>query len=121
MTTFCCRPGCAPNKSPLPDPTSPTRPARPDQPGPTNPARPTRPAARFDFTEELGAARLYHFLYEDLPITVQSDQKHRFAAMQVVTLAIPPIAVHLFDAKTTRSLTAVAALAAKATRAKIPA
>ena len=86
--------------------------ARPGQSGLT---------ARFDFAEELGATRLYHFLYEDLPITVQSDEKHHFAAGQALTLAIPPQAVHLFDAQTSRSLTAVAALAAQAGRAMITA
>jgi sn-glycerol 3-phosphate transport system ATP-binding protein len=86
-------------------------------------ARPGQPglSTRFDFVEELGAGRLYHFLHEDLPVTVQSEEKHHFLAGEAVTLAIPAAAVHLFDAKTTRSLTAVAALTARALQERVTA
>jgi sn-glycerol 3-phosphate transport system ATP-binding protein len=83
---------------------------RPEQIALARPGQPGLPV-RFDFVEELGAARLYHFLYEDLAVTVHSEEKSRFAPGQEVMLSIPPTAVHLFDAQTTRSLTAGAALA----------
>ena len=60
--------------------------------------------ARFDFVEELGSGCLYHFLHEDIPLTVQSDTRHAFAPGQDVRIAIPPDALHLFDATTTRAL-----------------
>ncbi len=93
---------------------------RPEQIALARPGQPGLPA-RFDFVEELGSARLYHFLFEDLSVTVHSDEKHRFAPGQEVMLSIPSAAVHLFDAKTTRSLTAVAALTARAMQAKVTA
>ncbi len=71
---------------------------------------------RFDFAEELGSGRLYHFLHEDLPVTVHSDEKRRFAAGEPATLTVPQAAVHLFDAQTTKSLTAAAAIAAARAR-----
>jgi sn-glycerol 3-phosphate transport system ATP-binding protein len=88
---------------------------RPEQIALARPGQPGLPA-RFDFVEELGSARLYHFLYEDLSVTVHSEEKHRFTPGQEVILSIPPAAVHLFDAQTTRSLTAVAALAARSSK-----
>ena len=59
-------------------------------------------------------ARLYHFLYEDLPLTVQTDLSPEFAPGVIVQLVIPPAAEHRFDATTTRSLTATVALADRA-------
>ncbi len=64
--------------------------------------------ARFDFAEETGAGRMYHLLFEDLPLTVVSAEKHRFAEGQMVGLTVPPERLHLFDAKTNRRLGAVA-------------
>jgi len=68
--------------------------------------------ARFDFVEELGSGCLYHFLHEDIPLTVQSDERHAFAPGQPVPIAIPPGALHLFDATTTRALAQIPALPA---------
>jgi sn-glycerol 3-phosphate transport system ATP-binding protein len=87
---------------------------RPEQIGLALPGQPGM-TATFDFAEELGSARLYHFLHDDQPVTVHSDQKVNFDAGQEVTLAIPETSVQLFDAATTRSLTADMALQASAT------
>jgi sn-glycerol 3-phosphate transport system ATP-binding protein len=86
---------------------------RPEQIGLALPGQPGMTAA-FDFAEELGSGRLYHFLYDGQPITVHSDQKVSFQNGQDVTLTIPETSVHLFDAQTTRSLTAETALQARA-------
>jgi sn-glycerol 3-phosphate transport system ATP-binding protein len=52
---------------------------------------------QFEFAEELGSGRLYHFQFEDLTLTVVSAHKHRFALGQAVGLAMDPAHVHIFD------------------------
>jgi sn-glycerol 3-phosphate transport system ATP-binding protein len=62
--------------------------------------------ARFEFSEELGSARLYHLRHEDVPLTLISAAKHVFADGERVPLAIAPGTMHLFDAGTGRRLEA---------------
>lgn len=63
-------------------------------------------STRFDFVEELGPNRLYHLLYEDLPLSVLSaDDIHPVAGAHL-DLHIPMGAVHLFDAQSGWKLSA---------------
>jgi len=55
---------------------------------------------RFEFAEELGSGRLYHFLIEDLSVTVISPQKLDFKSGQPVGLQMDPQHVHIFDEAT---------------------
>ncbi len=59
---------------------------------------------RFEFAEELGAARLYHLTYEDLTLSVLSTEYRHYTPGEDVILQIPASAVHLFDADTGRKL-----------------
>jgi sn-glycerol 3-phosphate transport system ATP-binding protein len=52
---------------------------------------------RFEFAEELGSGRLYHFQFEDHTMTVLSADKHSFDAGQPVGLNADPAHVHIFD------------------------
>ena len=62
--------------------------------------------ASFDFFEELGPARLYHFRFEDLMIAVLSSDKPPVQVGQPMGLKIAPEAVHLFSADTGKRLEA---------------
>ena len=62
--------------------------------------------ATFDFFEELGPARLYHFRFEDLMIAVLSSDKPPVQVGQPMGLKIAPEAVHLFSADTGKRLEA---------------
>ena len=62
--------------------------------------------ATFDFVEELGPARLYHFKFEDLMIAVLSADKPPVQVGQPMGLKIAPEAVHLFAADTGKRLEA---------------
>ncbi|SNS40829.1 ABC transporter ATP-binding protein [Antarctobacter heliothermus] len=54
----------------------------------------------FEFAEELGSGRLYHFQFEDLTLTVLSADKHSFQPGQEVGLTADPVHVHIFDGAT---------------------
>ncbi|WP_375263867.1 ABC transporter ATP-binding protein [Palleronia sp.] len=56
--------------------------------------------ARFDFYEELGGSRLYHFSFMDRSIAVLSDRKVCLSAGEAVGLSVLPEAVHFFDDET---------------------
>jgi sn-glycerol 3-phosphate transport system ATP-binding protein len=60
--------------------------------------------ARFEFAEELGMARLYHFRFEDLTLAVLSAEKVQVVPGQAMGLRIDPAAVHLFAAETGQRL-----------------
>ena len=62
--------------------------------------------ASFDFAEELGMARLYHFTFEDLTVAVLSANKPAVVPGQAMGLRIDPAAVHLFAADTDQRLSA---------------
>ena len=70
--------------------------------------------ATFDFVEELGPARLYHFRFEDLTIAVLSAEKPPVQVGQPMGLKIAPEAVHLFAADTGKRLDAPALVQEKA-------
>ena len=53
--------------------------------------------AQFEFAEELGSGRLYHFQFEDVPLTVISPDKHRFDPGQSLGLFVDTAHVHIFD------------------------
>ncbi len=61
-------------------------------------------AAKFQFFEELGSARIYHLLIEDIPVGVVSDQKLALIEGAEVSLNFPPSALHVFDGASGRSL-----------------
>jgi len=61
--------------------------------------------ASFDFAEELGPAKLYHFQYEDLMVSVLSADKPPVQKGQPMGIKVSPGAVHLFDAETGKRLT----------------
>jgi sn-glycerol 3-phosphate transport system ATP-binding protein len=54
--------------------------------------------ARFEFAEELGSGRLYHFQFEDLTISVLSPDRLDLAMGETVGIKVAPGAVHLFAA-----------------------
>ena len=60
--------------------------------------------ATFDFAEELGPARLYHFQYEDLMVSVLSADKPPVQKGQPMGIKVAPGAVHLFDAESGKRL-----------------
>ncbi len=62
--------------------------------------------ATFDFAEETGPAKLYHFRFEDLTISVLSPEKHDLQHGQPMAIKAQPDAVHLFTAETGKRLTA---------------
>ena len=62
---------------------------------------------RFEFAEELGSGRLYHFQFEDLTLTVISPEKHSFDLGQEVGLTVDPAHVHIFDGATGTRLDAL--------------
>ena len=70
--------------------------------------------ATFDFVEELGPARLYHFRFEDFTIAVLSAEKPPVQVGQPMGLKIAPEAVHLFAADTGKRLDAPALVQEKA-------
>jgi sn-glycerol 3-phosphate transport system ATP-binding protein len=53
--------------------------------------------ARFDFSEELGAGRIYHMKIEDVSISLISPEKHSFTEGAEIGLGFMSNAVHLFD------------------------
>ena len=63
--------------------------------------------ARLDFVEELGSGCLTHFLHDDIGLTVLSEDRHDFDAGEPVRIAVPPTALNLFDATSTRALASV--------------
>ena len=63
-------------------------------------------AARLDFIEELGSARLCHLLIEDVPFSVVTADKPALAEGAEVAVAVPTGAIHLFDAETGRRIAA---------------
>lgn len=69
--------------------------------------------ATFDFVEELGPARLYHFQFEDLMISVLSADKPALEKGQPAGIKITPDAVHLFAADTGNRLSAHAVMVEK--------
>lgn len=60
--------------------------------------------AKFQFFEELGSARIYHLMIEDIPVGVVSDLKLALTEGEEVGLAFPPSALHVFDGQSGRSL-----------------
>lgn len=60
--------------------------------------------ARFEFAEELGSGRLYHFQFEDLTIAVLSAEKPALAVGATVGIKAAAGSVHLFAAETGRRL-----------------
>jgi len=60
--------------------------------------------AVFDFAEELGPARLYHFQYEELMVSVLSADKPGVQKGQPMGIKVAPGAVHLFDAESGKRL-----------------
>jgi sn-glycerol 3-phosphate transport system ATP-binding protein len=64
--------------------------------------------AAFEFVEELGGERLYHLTFEDLTLTVMSDERHVPAVGAMVGLRMPAAAVHVFDADTGKRVDAAA-------------
>jgi sn-glycerol 3-phosphate transport system ATP-binding protein len=61
--------------------------------------------ATFEFAEELGSGRLYHFGYGDNQLTVLSSQKAQYIEGQEVGLGIKADHVHLFSSETELRLT----------------
>ena len=60
--------------------------------------------ATFQFFEELGSARVYHLLIEDIPVSVVSDQKLSLTEGDRIGLGFAPSALHVFDGASGRSL-----------------
>jgi sn-glycerol 3-phosphate transport system ATP-binding protein len=60
--------------------------------------------ATFDFAEELGPARLYHFQFEDLMLSVLSADKPAVAPGKPMGFRVSPGDVHLFAADTGKRL-----------------
>jgi sn-glycerol 3-phosphate transport system ATP-binding protein len=60
--------------------------------------------AHFDFVEELGMARLYHFRFEDLTLAVMAADKVQLVPGQAMGVRIDPASVHLFAAATGQRL-----------------
>ena len=60
--------------------------------------------ATFQFFEELGSARVYHLLIEDIPVSVMSDQKMTLTEGDRIGLGFAPSALHVFDGASGRSL-----------------
>ena len=62
--------------------------------------------AVFEFSEELGPARLYHFQFEDLTLSVLSADKPAVEKGKAMGVRVTPEAVHLFSADTGKRLIA---------------
>jgi sn-glycerol 3-phosphate transport system ATP-binding protein len=60
--------------------------------------------ATFLFFEELGSARVYHLLIEDIPVCAVMDAKLQLVEGQKIGLAFAASALHLFDGPSGRSL-----------------
>jgi sn-glycerol 3-phosphate transport system ATP-binding protein len=60
--------------------------------------------ATFEFAEELGSGRLFHFQFEDLMIAVLSSDKPALEVGAKVGIKVAPSAVHLFAADTGKRL-----------------
>ncbi len=60
--------------------------------------------ASFEFAEELGSGRLYHFQFEDLTIAALSAEKLALAPGTTVGIKVTPEAVHVFAADTGKRL-----------------
>lgn len=58
--------------------------------------------AKVEMVEELGAARLCHLLFEDIPISVLTDDRPSFSPGATVSLRIAKEHMHLFEAETGR-------------------
>ncbi|ARE39023.1 Glycerol-3-phosphate ABC transporter, ATP-binding protein UgpC [Rhodovulum sp. P5] len=56
--------------------------------------------AAFEFYEELGAGRVYHLRFEEMPVSVVAQDKRRLREGEPVGIAINPAALHLFDGET---------------------
>jgi sn-glycerol 3-phosphate transport system ATP-binding protein len=70
--------------------------------------------AVFEFAEELGSGRLYHFQFEDLTVAVLSSEKLALEPGATVGIQVAASAVHLFAADTGRRMgTPVAAVKLK--------
>ncbi len=67
-------------------------------------------AARLDFIEELGSARLCHLLIEDLPFAVVTPDKPALAEGAAVGVTVPSSVIHVFDGETGRRLATEPAL-----------
>jgi sn-glycerol 3-phosphate transport system ATP-binding protein len=53
--------------------------------------------AEFEFAEELGSGRMYHFQFQDVTLTVLSRQKFTFEAGEEVGLKMDSQHLHIFD------------------------
>ncbi len=69
--------------------------------------------ATFDFAEETGPAKLYHFKFEDLTLSVLSAEKPNVEPGKPMGIKVQPDAVHLFSADTGKRLGAKQAVAEK--------
>jgi sn-glycerol 3-phosphate transport system ATP-binding protein len=56
--------------------------------------------ARLDMVEEMGAARLCNLLFDDIPITVVTEERPTLAAGATVGVRLAQRNMHLFDAGT---------------------
>ncbi len=70
--------------------------------------------ANFEFSEELGAARLYHFQFEDLTVSVLTAEKPAVEVGKPMGIRIAPSAVHLFAAENGKRLSVMEAVVEKA-------
>ncbi|MDM7932339.1 sn-glycerol-3-phosphate ABC transporter ATP-binding protein UgpC [Tabrizicola sp.] len=61
-------------------------------------------SATFQFFEELGSARIYHLLIEDIPLGVVSEHKLSLTEGETVGIGFPTSALHVFDGPSGRSL-----------------
>ena len=75
-------------------------------------------SARYDFSEELGSAKVFHLLHEDIGIAVLSAQKLGIAAGAELGLNVPVEKLHLFDAATGRRIAAEPAALTSVGRAR---
>lgn len=64
--------------------------------------------ARLQFFEELGSARIYHLMIEDIPLTVLSEAKLTLVQGDEVGLTLSPSAPHVFDSASGLRLAPVA-------------
>jgi ABC-type sugar transport system ATPase subunit len=62
--------------------------------------------ATFEFSEELGPSRLYHFQFEDLMLSVLSADKPQVERGKPMGIQIDAGSVHLFAADTGQRLSA---------------
>jgi ABC-type sugar transport system ATPase subunit len=59
----------------------------------------------FEFAEELGSGRMYHFQFQDVTLTVLSPQKFTFEVGEKVGLKMDSQHVHIFDGENGLRLT----------------